>query len=128
MISRQQQMDLLGNWVRVTNPSPQLSASWEGKLVGFADHPTLLLSMGSERQMSLPQSFTIEVIDAPPEDGTASGPRYTLAEARHLLNQRECVGRGHAIEVICNGLSTDPVRVLCGRCGDSWAVQPKEAA
>jgi hypothetical protein len=52
--------------------------------------------------------------------------RYTLAEARREIARRECVGRGHDTKVICNGLSTEPIRIVCGRCGDSWAVQPKE--
>lgn len=52
--------------------------------------------------------------------------RYTLTEARRELNRWECSGRGHDIDVIYNGISVDPVRLVCGRCGDSWAVQPKE--
>jgi hypothetical protein len=132
VITRQRQMELLGKWARVTNPL--LESSWEGKLVGFADHPTLLLSAGDGRQIPLPQSFTIEVIDAPPDGGDDPGdsgtgePRYTLAEARQELRRRECAGRGHDTEVICNGLSTDPVKVVCGRCGDSWAVLSRETA
>jgi hypothetical protein len=64
VIPTQRQFDLLGKQVRVTNP--HLDSSWKGELVGFADHPTLLLEAYDGHQMSLPQSFTIEVIDAVP--------------------------------------------------------------
>ena len=54
--------------------------------------------------------------------------RYTLAEAQQELNRRHCATHGHDIAVICAGLSGNPVRVVCGCCGDSWAVQSKETA
>ena len=54
--------------------------------------------------------------------------RYTLAEARRELGRLECTGRGHSIDVVYEGLSVEPVAIVCGRCGDSWAVQPKEAS
>lgn len=54
--------------------------------------------------------------------------RYTLAEARQELSRRECVTHGHDTDVICSGLSNEPIRIVCSRCGDSWAVQPKETS
>jgi hypothetical protein len=69
-VTPQQQNELLRKRVRVTNP--HLGSSWEGELVGFADCPTLLLGLGNGRQMSLPQSFTIEVIGES-EETSASG-------------------------------------------------------
>lgn len=133
MIPNQRQLDLLGKQVRVTNP--HLDSSWEGELIGFANHPTLLLEAYDGHQMSLPQSFTIEVVDAPPENRDSPGggsvtadQRYTLAEARHELARLECATHGHDINAISSGLSTDPIRIVCSRCGDSWAVEPRDAA
>lgn len=62
MIPDEEQRDLLGKRVQVTNQD--LGSSWEGELIGFANHPTLLLKTDSGQQVSLPQSFRIEVIDS----------------------------------------------------------------
>jgi hypothetical protein len=48
--------------VRVTNPS---GGSWTGRIVGLADHPTMLLERGDGHRVSLPQCFAVEQI---PED------------------------------------------------------------
>jgi hypothetical protein len=58
----------------------------------------------------------------------SSDQRYTLAEAQQELNRRHCATHGHNIDIICAGLSGNPVRLVCGCCGDSWNVQPKERA
>ena len=52
--------------------------------------------------------------------------RYTLTEARQELNRRQCAAHGHDIDIICSGMSGDPVRLVCGRCGKSWNVQPTQ--
>lgn len=64
-MTEQEQHDILGKKVRVTNP--HVGSSWEGELIGFANHPTLILACGDGRQIPLPQSFTIEVTDPPAE-------------------------------------------------------------
>lgn len=51
---------------------------------------------------------------------------YTLADAQRELARRECEMHHHDIDVVYVGLSTDPARIVCSRCGDSWAVLPKE--
>ena len=59
----------------------------------------------------------------PPSDGER---RYTLAEARQLLAERECAGRGHDLDQVRNGAG-DSVAVFCGRCGLSFAPVDRHA-
>jgi len=50
---------------------------------------------------------------------------YTLAEAQRQLDRAQCMTTGHDFDVIAD-MSGQPARVACGRCGDSWAVQPRD--
>ncbi len=52
--------------------------------------------------------------------------RYTLAEARQLLAEQECAGRGHDLDQIRNGAG-DSVAVFCERCGLSFAPVDRRA-
>lgn len=59
-MNEREQYRLIGEKVRVTNT--HVGSSWEGELIGVANQPTLILATGDGRHISLPQSFTIEVI------------------------------------------------------------------
>jgi hypothetical protein len=54
--------------VRVTHPL-QPGATWEGVIIGLADHPTMLLRYDNGRVWPLPQAYAVEVIP-----GDATGP------------------------------------------------------
>ncbi len=45
--------------------------------------------------------------------------RYTLEQARRLLNRQVCAQHGHDLEHILKG-DGDLSAVYCSRCGASW--------
>lgn len=51
----------------------------------------------------------------PPPPSGAGEPRYTLAEARRLLDEQDCARDGHDLEQVRWGAGP-VVRVECGRC------------
>lgn len=59
MTARSVLVDLLGHDVIVTNPRlDQVMA--RGRLIGLADHPTLIVTREDGRQITLPQEFRVE--------------------------------------------------------------------
>ncbi|WNI20352.1 hypothetical protein [Actinacidiphila sp. ITFR-21] len=67
MTSREELGGLLGEWVTATSSST--GTVWQGRLVGLADLPTLVLLSPGGGQVSLPQSFDVQRA-APPAAGT----------------------------------------------------------
>lgn len=59
--------------VRVRNPL-KTGGTWEGVIIGLADHPTMLLRYDDGRVWPLPQAYAVEVVaeaDAVGSDGDA---------------------------------------------------------
>jgi hypothetical protein len=48
--------------------------------------------------------------------------KYTLEEAAQIFRQRECQRSGHDFSHILTGMSRDPVKIVCDRCGKTWKV------
>lgn len=46
-------------------------------------------------------------------------PRYTLAEAKKILDRRECMFFGHNLREI-KQFGGEVVIIYCDRCGDRW--------
>ncbi|MER5649576.1 hypothetical protein [Streptosporangium sp. NPDC002524] len=50
-------------------------------------------------------------------------PRYTLLEARALINQAECAEDGHDYDYVTSRVDGDLVGVTCGRCDRRWSIE-----
>jgi hypothetical protein len=70
---------LLDHWVTATSPHTQ--AVWQGRLVGIADHPTVILQTPGGGQVSLPQTVDLQPA-SPPEAPTSGGRPRPFAELR----------------------------------------------
>lgn len=55
---------LLGKWITVTNPHTH--SSWTGKLISYADMPTLEIQPLHGERLSLPLAFILAEAPAPP--------------------------------------------------------------
>lgn len=55
----------------------------------------------------------------------AEPQRYTLEEAKRLLDRQECAQFGHDFNVIVIATSCGaPVHISCNRCYEAWGVVP----
>lgn len=131
MTRREELGALLGEWVTATSSST--GAVWQGRLVGLADQPTLVLLSPGGGQVCLPQSFDVQRA-APPAAGAppsrpGGGPR-PFAELRDtgllwLLNRTALHPRGLAL-----ALHTDEAGEVLGWSllvaddGDPWTFDP----
>lgn len=69
---------LLSRRARVRISNPVNGSAWEGRVISYADFPTIEIELDDGRRMSLPQSFTIEEAVPQPEHEEA---REWLARA-----------------------------------------------
>lgn len=79
-LTRAELPDHLGQWITVTNPNPDLAASWYGRLVALADDPTVVIQAPGGGQGVFPQGFTITPADPPPP-GSISPRRQAAYDA-----------------------------------------------
>jgi hypothetical protein len=49
-------------WVEVTGPT---GARWQGRIIGLADHPTVLIETGSGLRLALPQAYAVRPVPDP---------------------------------------------------------------
>jgi hypothetical protein len=105
---------LLGEWVRVSNPTNP--ASWTGKLLGLADNPSVLIESADGHRMSLPQTFTVERVDAPAAPADVPAPRSTVVHAtpRKGSSLTPCCGRSPFNLPRTDRISIDPFEATCG--------------
>ena len=99
---------LVGEWVTASHPS--LPAVWQGRLVGLADDPSLLLDGFGGARMCLPQTYDVQP-EAPPPDpddqpSRPAGEPRPLAELRDtgllwLINRVALHPRGVALALHC---------------------------
>ena len=73
--------DLLGKQVLATSPQGRI---WSGKLIGLADHPTLVLEQSDGTRLSLPQSLNV-VEDTHPVVPVVDVRDKELAELREQV-------------------------------------------
>lgn len=129
MTCRDELGELLGEWVTVT--SSHARTVWQGRLVGLADLPSLVLLSPGGGQLCLPQSFDVQpaappTVGAPPP-GAAFRPFSELRDTGllWLLNRTALHPRGLAL-----ALHTDEAGEVLGWSllvsgdGDPWTFDP----
>ncbi|MEC3995218.1 hypothetical protein VSR01_17415 [Actinacidiphila sp. DG2A-62] len=104
MTDRDTLLGYMGGWVTVTHPTDK--AVWQGRLIGLADDPSLLLDGYGGARMCLPQSYDVKSAEPPappnvPPHRPPGEPR-PLAELRDsgllwLLNRVALHPRGLAL-------------------------------
>jgi plasmid maintenance system antidote protein VapI len=95
--------------VRITNPVN--GSSWEGRVISYADFPTIEIEMDGGHRLGLPQHFTVEELPVP--DGQHPfRPDWTIAPGECL---REWLKE--------NGLSPEVAAARLGRAHKAAGVQ-----
>lgn len=56
-------MELVERRATVIVTNPQTGSDWKGRIVGLADHPTLMLEQPDGFRLSLPQTFDVVIAD-----------------------------------------------------------------
>jgi hypothetical protein len=74
--------DVLGKRVRITNPSHPESTCWEGRVVGYSDHPTYDLEREDGSRVSVCADFDVEVLPECAHDWRVN-PAVILAANPH---------------------------------------------
>lgn len=53
---------------------------------------------------------------------TTGEKKYTLAEAKQMLERQECAVQGHDLSFLMDG-GCDLTGAYCARCGDRWSME-----